>query len=137
MQLALAIDDAIPLGSEGPLEREARIEALAVLFEVDDAQAVGSIDRAGIGLQLADDHPQESRLARTVRAEHAKAHAGREKQIEVIDDGPSPQPFAEAAADPEALRLSFRGGEINSAAGDGAACAALAQLLDQLPCRLD
>ena len=57
--------------------------ARAVLVEADDAQAVGALDRAGVGGEVAGEQPQQRGLAAAVRAEQADARAGREGEVEV------------------------------------------------------
>src|SRR6185436_6724068 len=100
---AALMDHAVALGRERAFERQVRIEALAVLFEVDDAQAVGALDRAGVGRELADDDAQQRRLAGAVRPEDAEAGAGGEEDIEVREQ----RGLRQAARGPEALRLSL------------------------------
>ena len=55
MEGAVAVDDLVAFGGQGAFERQRRVEAFAVLFEVDDAEFFGFFDGAGVGLQLAGD----------------------------------------------------------------------------------
>ncbi len=73
-----------PSGARARLSVSVGSSDLAVLLEVDDAQAVGLLDRARVRLQLADDHPQQRRLAGAVRSEDAEAGAGGEEDVEIV-----------------------------------------------------
>jgi hypothetical protein len=50
-------------------------------------------DRAGIGLLLAGDHPEQRRLAGAVRADDADNAARRQLERQVVDQQPVAKPF--------------------------------------------
>ncbi len=103
-----------------------RIEALAILIEIDDAQLAGLLDGSGIGQKLADDDAQQRRLARSIRPEDAEARARREEKIEIFEEArlaqtlPHPQPFG----------LAIGSGEIDFRRRHPRAIASLGQLAD-------
>src|SRR6185436_7830376 len=81
---AALMDHAVALGRERAFERQVRIEALAVLFEVDDGQAVGALDRAGLERELADADPQQRHSAKGVRPYRAEVGTRRRGVSEVL-----------------------------------------------------
>ena len=66
--------------------------AAARLVDVRELDRVADLERAVVRLLLAGDHPEERRLARAVRPDHADDAAGREVERQVLDE----QPVAEA-----------------------------------------
>ena len=62
------------------------IELLALLIEVGDLQPRAAADRARVRLQLADEQPQQRRLAGSVRPDQADAIAAQDPLRIVADD---------------------------------------------------
>ena len=63
-----------------------RIELLALLVEVGDLGRGLPADRAGVRLELADQQPQQRRLAGSVRADEADAIAAQDALRVVAND---------------------------------------------------
>src|SRR5215472_5599992 len=82
-----SVGDFFPDGLVRP-KRVARLVDIAELDRIADAQG------AAIDLLLAHDHAEEGRLAGTVGADDADDAAGRQAEIEIVDQ----EPFAEGLA---------------------------------------
>src|SRR5215472_14851688 len=82
------VGDLLPHGLVGP-ERVARLIDIAELHGFADAQG------AAIGLLLADDHAEERRLAGAVGADDADDAAGRQAEIEIVDQEPVTEGLAQ------------------------------------------
>ena len=72
----VAVVDAVGDGRLG-------IELFALLIEVGDLQAGAVLDRAAVGLHLAEQQPQQRRLAGAVRTDQADAVAAQDPHREV------------------------------------------------------
>ena len=72
----------LAVGGQRLAQRHRRVQMLPVLIEQDHAQAVGALDRPGVGRTFARQQPEQRRLAAAVRAEQAQAHPGRERQVQ-------------------------------------------------------
>src|SRR5262249_25391702 len=57
-----------------------RVERVAALVDVRELHGVARADRAAVGLELAGEHPEQSRLARAVRPDHADDPTGRQRE---------------------------------------------------------
>ncbi len=74
MNYLLAIDHRVAVWRERAAQRNVRIE-LAILVEVDDSQALGSANLAGLRFDVASHETKQGRLAAAVRAHQPNAHA--------------------------------------------------------------
>ena len=75
---------------------------VAALVDVAELDGVADLDRAGVGRLLADEHPEERRLAGAVRADDPDDPGPRQRERQVLDE----QPVAVALA--EVLDLDDR-----------------------------
>src|SRR5438067_1793488 len=66
--------------------RLVRIERLAALIDVADLHRLADLQRPLVRLLLRGDHPEERRLAGAVRADDADDAAGRQREVEVLDE---------------------------------------------------
>src|SRR5262249_32975311 len=64
-----------------------------------ELDGLAEAEAAAVGSLLAGDHPEQRRLAGAVRADHADDPAGRQGEVEILDQ----QPIAEALAQPGRL----------------------------------
>ena len=87
LDLVVAAGDLLPDGLVG-------VERVAGLVDVGELDGLADAQRAAVGLLLADDHPEQRRLAGAVGADHADDAAGRQRERQVLDQ----QPVAEALA---------------------------------------
>ena len=71
-----------------------RVQRVARLVDVGELHRLADAQRARVGLLLADDHPEQRRLAGAVGADHADDPGGRQREREVLDQ----QAVAEALA---------------------------------------
>ena len=62
-----------------------RIEGVAGLIDVGELHGLAEPQRAGVRLLLADDHPEQGRLAGAVGADHADDAGRRQGEREVLD----------------------------------------------------
>ena len=83
----LAVDDDGGVAvADAVGDRRVGIELLALLIEVGDLQPGAAPHLARVGLQLAEQQPQQRRLAGAVRADQADAIAAQDALREVADD---------------------------------------------------
>ncbi|MNX87325.1 hypothetical protein D3C86_1192500 [compost metagenome] len=94
----LSVLDGDPLGVAGDLLDHGLlgIEQVAPLVGVNEAGVDPHLDGAGVGLVLPQDHAHEGRLAHPVRPDDPEAHAGRELQVQVRDEGAIAEAFGDA-----------------------------------------
>src|SRR5262249_10641912 len=90
LDVVVAAADLLP-------DRPVRIEGVATLIDVPDAYGLPDLQRAGIGLFLAGDHPEQRGLPRAVRPDHADDAAAREREIEVVNEQLVAVPFPQLA----------------------------------------
>src|SRR5262249_44040555 len=112
-------------------------EAGALLFEADDAQIVGALDRTRVGGHDAREHVQERRLAAAVRADQPDASARRDDEIEIADEPAAAERLRQAARDQEPARAALRRDEVDAGRGGQPARASVLELLDQASGLLD
>ncbi len=60
------------------------VERVARLIDVTDLHRFAEPERAGVGLLLPGDHPEQRRLAGAVRADHADDSAARQRERHVV-----------------------------------------------------
>src|SRR5690606_28287891 len=70
-QLVLSAGDLLPDGF-------LRVERVARLVDVGELDRLADPERAGVRLLFTDEHPEQRRLARAVRSDHADDSARRE-----------------------------------------------------------
>ena len=70
------------------------VEVVAGLVDVGHLDRVADVDRPGVGRLLADDHPEERRLAGAIRADDPDDPRPRQRERQVLDQ----QAVAEALA---------------------------------------
>src|SRR5262249_5089190 len=94
VDLALAeLDRVVPAADLLP-DRARGVEVRARLVDVRELDGVADPERPVVGLLLAGDHPEQRRLAGSVRADDADDAGGRQREGEVVDE----QALAEALA---------------------------------------
>src|SRR5207245_1974880 len=79
-----------------------RIEVAARLIDVRELHGVADTKRAAVRRLFARDHPEERRLARTVRPDHAHDPGRGQRESQILDE----QPVAEALL--HALRVDHQ-----------------------------
>ena len=96
MQLAPADDD--PVHPAGDLLEDGRVgcQRLTRLVDVGELHRWPDGQRAGVGLLLADDHPEERRLACAVGADDADDAARRQYERQAVDQQPVPEALHDA-----------------------------------------
>src|SRR5262249_33613043 len=73
------------------------VQRVAALIDVADLHRLADLERAGIGLFLPGYHPEQRRLARAVRPDHADDAAARQREVEPVDEDVVVIAFAQAA----------------------------------------
>ena len=71
--------------------------AVDELVQVGDAGAAAQGDRAGVGMLLAGEHPQQRRLAGAVGADQADARPRTELEVRAVEDQPAAEGLGDAA----------------------------------------
>ena len=84
------------------VERE-RIERGPALVDHHRHQVGAELHRAGVGLELADQHAQQRRLARAVGPDQPEHAAGFEIEVDAVGDDDAAEALAERAHDHELL----------------------------------
>ena len=108
------------------------VERRAALVEISRLQGRGPADLAGIGLQVADQHAQQGRLAGAVRPQYADPVAAQYAGAETLDDGPAPILLGDIVgldrhAAPDFAFLEHDAGALRGAEHGGAAFAHVVQ----------
>ncbi len=75
--LVAAVRNLLPDGLVG-------VERIARLVHISDLDGFAEAQRAGIGLLLPGDHPEERRLARTVGPDDADDAAARQREVDLV-----------------------------------------------------
>src|SRR5262249_36572337 len=79
LDLVVAAGDFLPDALVG-------VERLAALIDVADLHRVANPERAGVGLLLSGDHPEQRRLAGAVWTDNADDAAARQREIKAVDE---------------------------------------------------
>ena len=88
IDLALAeIEHVVAAGDFLP-HRLVGVERIAALVDIAEMDAVADADGAAIRLLLAGQHAKQRRLAGAVRADHPDNAAGRQGEVQVLDQQP-------------------------------------------------
>ena len=77
LALVAEVDLVLALGDLFP-DRLRAVEGVAALVDIAEADRLTDLEGAGTGLLLVRDHPEQGRLAGTVRADDADDAAGRQ-----------------------------------------------------------
>ena len=75
--LVLAVGDLLE-------DRVLVVQGVAVLVDVGEHDGLAQLDRAGVGLLLADDHAEERGLAGAVGADDADDAAPRQVEVAIL-----------------------------------------------------
>src|SRR2546428_9244184 len=95
VHLALAELDRVRPAADLLPDVVRRIELRTALVDVRDLHRVAELQRSVVRLLLTDDHPEQRRLARAVRADHADDSRRRQREAQPLEQ----QLVAEALGD--------------------------------------
>ena len=86
----LAVADLDDLGALGDLLEHGLVglQLVAALVDVAQLDGVADRDRAGVGRLLADEHPEQRRLAGAVGADDPDDAGARQRERQVLDEQP-------------------------------------------------
>lgn len=88
-----------------------------MLLERDDPQALGSHESPGIRFERAGEQAEEGGLAAPIGPEQAQALTGTQVQVEIGDEGLSPERLADATAHHQLFRFPAGGCEFDTGRG--------------------
>ena len=85
MNHAILVDDRVAVRSQRAPQRHVRIEH-AVLIEVHNAQRIRSPDLSRRRLRISQQQAQQRSLAAAVRTDQAHAHAGENREVQLLEE---------------------------------------------------
>ena len=93
----LAVADPDRFDAVGDLgeDRQVRPQLVAALVDVAELDGLADLHRPAVGRLLADDHPEQRRLAGTVRADDPDDPGARQRERQVLDQQPVAVPLAQ------------------------------------------
>ena len=120
MDGAVLVDDGIAVGRQSLLQCEGKVER-AVLVEINDAEIVGGLDFAGLGLDLAAQEAKQGGFAASVRTDQADAGSGGDGEVEIVEEFAGFETVGNVLDFDEAFGFAIRSVELDAgAAGAGA-----------------
>src|SRR5687767_12080537 len=84
-----------------------------MLIEVNDAQALGSLDGSGVGFHLPGEKAEQGRLAAAVGTDKSEPHTRSEVEVQLVKECPAAEFFLQSLDRYELLGFSARSAEVN------------------------